>query len=146
MRDHELVLAISDLLDRKLKMELQPVRADIAELKRDVAELKDDVVELKADVAELKADVAELKADVAVLKADVAELKCDVRNLERRTTNIELHLENETDRNIRLLAENYVPAARRYEQEAGRIDAMQADIDVMKRVIAEHSEKLQRLA
>ncbi len=59
---------------------------------------------------------------------------------------INLHLENVTDRNIQLLAENYVPAAKKYEKAVPEIQAMQADIEIMKKVIAEHSEKLQRLA
>ena len=69
-----------------------------------------------------------------------------MRDLKHRITNIELHLENITDKNIRLLAENYVPAAKRYEKASAQTDAIQTDIDVMKRVIAEHSEKLQKLA
>ena len=49
-------------------------------------------------------------------------------------------------RNIQLLAENYVPAAKKYEKAVPEIQAMQVDIEIMKKVIAEHSEKLQRLA
>jgi len=45
-----------------------------------------------------------------------------------------------------LLAENYLPAAKRYEKATAQIEAMQADIDIMKKVITEHSEKLQKLA
>ena len=59
---------------------------------------------------------------------------------------IALHIENTTDKNIQLLAENYVPAAKRYEKAVPEIEAMQADIEIMKKVITEHSEKLQKLA
>ena len=45
---------------------------------------------------------------------------------------------------IQLLSENYVPAAKRYEKASAQIEAMQADIEVMKKVITEHSEKLQK--
>ncbi len=37
-------------------------------------------------------------------------------------------------------------AKRRYQTGIEQIEAMQADIDVMKKVITEHSEKLQKLA
>ncbi len=101
MTENELLLAISNLLDTKLKSTLQ---------------------------------------------AELQPLKDDIRDMKQRITSIELHLENTTDKNIQLLAENYVPAAKRYEKASAQIEAMQADIDVMKKVITEHSEKLQRIS
>ena len=75
----------------------------------------------------------------STLQAELQPLKDDIRY-------IKLHLENETDKRIQLLAENYVPAAKRYEKAVPEIEAMQADIEIMKRVIEEHSEKLNKLA
>ena len=94
MTDNELLLALSDIIDIKLKTALQ---------------------------------------------TELQPIKDDIRN-------IKLHLENVTDKNIQLLAENYVPAAKRYEKAVPEIEAMQADIEIMKKVITEHSEKLQKLA
>ena len=45
-----------------------------------------------------------------------------------------------------MLAENYMPAAKRYKKATAQIESMQADIDVMKSVIREHSEKLQKIS
>lgn len=101
MTDNELLLAMSELFDTKLKSALQ---------------------------------------------AELQPVKDDIRDMKRRITGIELHLENVTDKNIQLLAENYVPAAKRYEKAVPEIESIQADIDIMKKVIAEHSEKLQKLA
>lgn len=75
----------------------------------------------------------------SALQAEIQSLKDDIRN-------IKLHLENETDKKIQFLAENYVPTAKRYEKATSEIEAMQADIEIMKKVITEHSEKLQKLA
>ena len=93
MTDNELLLAMSDLLDIKLKSTLQ---------------------------------------------AELQPLKDSIRD-------IKLYLENVTDKDIQLLSENYVPAAKRYEKASAQIEAMRADIEVMKKVITEHSEKLQKI-
>ena len=45
-----------------------------------------------------------------------------------------------------LLAENYVPAAKRYEKAVPEIQAMQADIEILKKVVTDHSEKLQKIS
>lgn len=86
MTDYELLLAMSDLLDKKL----QPIKDDIQFLK----------------------------------------------------------LQNENDILPRLqnIEACYISTYNRYKSGISQIDAMQADIDVMKSVIREHSEKLQKLA
>lgn len=73
------------------------------------------------------------------LKSELQPLKDDIRD-------IKLHLENITDKNIQLLAENYVPAAKRYEKAVPEIQAMQADIEILKKVVTSHSEKLQKIS
>ena len=66
--------------------------------------------------------------------------------LQDEQTRINLIIENEIQHNINILAENYVPAAKRYEKTTAQLEAMQADIDIMKKVITEHSEKLQKIS
>lgn len=80
------------------------------------------------------------------LKAELQPIKDDVKSIKDEQTRINLIIENEIQHDIQLLAENYLPAAKRYEKATAQIEAMQADIDIMKKVITEHSEKLQKLA
>lgn len=86
MTDNELILTLSDLLDKKL----QPIKDDIQLLK----------------------------------------------------------LQNQNDILPRLqnIEACYTSTYNRYKSGVSQIEAMQADIDVMKWVIAEHSDKLQKLA
>lgn len=153
MTNDELLLAMSDMMDTKLAGALRPVREDIAELKTDVAGLKTDVAGLKTDVAVLQADVenlktgmAKLETGVAKLENGVAKLEIGVQKLDDRVTKIELHLENVTDRNIKILAENYVPATKRFEEVTLQIPDMQCDIEVLKNVTAEHSILLGKIS
>ena len=97
MTDNELLLAISDIMDKKLDARLKPIENDIKSIKDE-------------------------------------------------QTRINLIIENEIRSDIKLLIENYLPAAQRYEKSTAQIEAMQADIDVMKSVIREHSEKLQKIS
>lgn len=60
-------------------------------------------------------DVKELKNDVTELKGDVTELKGDVAELKKRMSSVELTLENETNRNIRLVAEGHLDLSRKLD-------------------------------
>lgn len=97
MTDNELLLAISDILDKKLSKELEPMKQDINDIRNDVQI-------------------------------------------------VNLLLENEVQADIKLLAENYVPAAKRYEKGAMAIEAMQDDIELLKKVVREHSAKLEKVS
>ena len=129
MTNNELLLAISDMMDKKLKSEIQ------AELQP----LKDDISHIKGDINYMKSDINHLNNDVSNIKSDINHLNDDINS-------IKMHLENVTDKNIQLLAENYVPAAKRYEKATAKIETMQTDIDVIKSVILEHSDKLQKIS
>ena len=94
---NEDLLALSDMMDKKLKSELQPIKNDIRDIK-----------------------------------------------LEQRR--IDSIIENEIRSDIKFLAENYVPAAKQYEKESSKIEAIQDDIEIMKKVIQEHSQKLQNIS
>lgn len=94
---------------------------------------------LQTELQPIKDEIQEVKEDLGGVKQDLEGVKQDLRN-------VKLHLENVTDRNIQLLVENYVPAAKRFEEKSGQIETMQEDIVIMKKVIADHSEKLQQLA
>ncbi|NLO10045.1 MAG: hypothetical protein GX129_09300 [Clostridiales bacterium] len=97
------------------------------------------MVEVKSDIAVLKTDMVEVKSDIAVLKTDMVEVKSEVHK-------INITLENEISPAIKLLAENYLPAAIRYESSNKEHEEMKADIELLKKVVAEHSKKLQKIS
>lgn len=89
---------------------------------------------------------ASIMAEIADFKDRVSALETEVSELGRKVTLTNLEIENEIRPHIQLLAENYVPAAKRYEKTSAQVEEMHSDIDVMKKVITKHSETLQRLA
>ena len=62
---------------------------------------------LYTDMQAMKTDMQEMKADMQEMKTDMQEMKADMQETKMRVTGIEITLENETNRNIRLLAENH---------------------------------------
>ena len=81
-----------------------------------LASVGEDVRSLQGDVQTLKGDVQTLKEDVQTLKGDVQTLKEDVQMLKDRVTNIEITLENETNRNIQLIAEGHLNLDRKLDE------------------------------
>lgn len=95
--------------------EVQNANTGLNDVKSEIADLKTDVNALKTDVSVLKTDVSALKTDVSALKTDVSALKTDVDDLKLRTALIETTLENETNRNIKIIAEGHTDLSRKLD-------------------------------
>ena len=95
--------------------EVQNANTGLNDVKSEIADLKTDVSALKTDVSALKTDVSALKIDVSALKTDVSALKTDVDDLKLRTALIETTLENETNRNIKIIAEGHTDLSRKLD-------------------------------
>lgn len=97
MTDNELLLAISEMMDTKLKSELQPLKNDLQSVKNEVHQIK-------------------------------------------------LYQENVILPRLSTIESCYTDTYNRYKDYADKMDAAFADIELLKKVVAEHSEKLQKLA
>lgn len=88
---------------------------------------------LQKDVHEIKVDIADLKDRVTVLENEVKDLKDKVKGLEdgfedlnRRVRSIETTLENETNRNIKIIAESHLDLSRKLSEAVKVSDAEKA--------------------
>lgn len=82
-------------------------------------------------------------ADMQGMKSDMQGMKTDMQELKRRTTNIELHLENSTDKNIQLIAENFIELTKKLNQAIPVADKNLA-YEVKVNYLTEELEKLKK--
>ena len=101
---------------KEVKEDVRSLKDDVCTLKGEMKEVKEDIRILKDDVHTLKGEMKEVKEYVRILKEDVRILKEDVQLLKKKVTCIELHLENSTDHNIQLIAENFIDLTNKLNQ------------------------------
>lgn len=105
-----------------------------------IGELKADVQMLKADVQALKADMVQVKEDIAHMKNDIRALQKTTENLEFRMQKVELMLENETNRNIKLVAEGHYDLYRKLNESLKireKDEMLQIRINTLERKVKE---------
>lgn len=99
MTNEELLLA--------LYTDMQEMKSDMREMKADMQTMKADMQTVKSDIVSMKSDIMNMKFDIENMKFDIESLKVQIESLNERVTKIELTLENETNRHIKILAENH---------------------------------------
>ena len=129
----------------EIKDDVRGLKEEVQVLKEDVQGLKEEVQVLKEDVQGLKEEVQVLNEDVQVLKEDVQTLKEDVQSVKERVTLFEITLEDETNRNIQLIAEGHMNLDRKLDEALKelhpntkyhlKVNHLDGEVTKMKRVL-----------
>ena len=83
---------------------------------------------------------------ILMLRSELQPIKDEIRTVQEDLHDFKLYVENAIEPKINILAENYVPAAKRYERTTPEINDIKRDIEVMKKIRTGHSEKLQKIS
>lgn len=83
---------------------------------------------LDTQMKEVKQEVTDLKREVTDLKQRVTNVENRVVNVENRIIKIETSLENETNRNIKLLVDGHIQNADKLE----KLDKIEDDVEYIK--------------
>ena len=142
------LLAISQLLDVKLKAEIQPIKNEIQNLKGEIQAVKTEMQAVKAELqAEIQAVKADLQAEIQAVKADLqAEIQAVRADLQTQILQMKLFQENVMMPRLNTIEACYLSTYNRYKDSVEGYEALQADNALMKNIIMEHSDKLQKLA
>lgn len=143
---NEDLLAISEIMDTKLKSELQPLKDDMRSVKEEVQSVKEELQSVKEEVQSIKDKVQMLKDKVQILKDELQVMMNRIQAIENGLHNVKLFQENVIVPRLDTIEACYIGTYQRYQNQADRMEAAYDDIDLLKKVAAEHSEKLQKLA
>lgn len=77
---------------------------------------------------------------------NIHKTKDDITDIKTRVKKIELTQETQILPRLNTIEACYISTFERYKDSVETYDSMKQDISVMKKVLAEHSEKLQKLA
>lgn len=138
---NEDLLALSQMMDIKLQpIEKHLVRIEDrltrVETKMDDLETKVDNLEIKVNnletrVSKLELDAKSLHSELALIKRDVKQVRvCQETKLIPRLSNIEAC---------------YLDTSIRYQESADKVDVVCEDVQLLKKVVGEHSEKLKKI-
>lgn len=70
--------------------------------------MKAEMQSMKGEMQLMKADMQSMKGEMQSMKAEMQSTKGEMQSMKTNIAGIGLHLENITDRNISILAENHI--------------------------------------
>lgn len=103
------------------------------ELLLQISDLLD--VKLQATENRLREEIQQVRTD---LQGEIQQVKV---NLEQ----VQITLENDVIPRLQNIEECYTSTYDRYRAEAEKVIALEADVNILKKVVREHSEKLKQI-
>ncbi len=143
---NEDLLAISQIVDKRLEIRLKPIEKDISALDDKVNALDVKVNALDDKVNALDDKVNALDDKVNALDNKFIDLNHRVESLESGLHNVRLFQENIILPRLNTIESCYLDTFNRYQKNADKMEIVYEDVDLLKKVAADHSEKLQKLA
>ena len=128
MSNNELLLAISSMLDKRL----EPIQRKIDEMDARTKQIETNQRNMQDDIIDIKGQIKEM--DVRINEVDV------------RIKQIEINQENKILPRLQNIEACYTSTYERYAREVDKIEGTVQDIKLMKKVITEHSIKLEKIS
>lgn len=91
-------------------------------------------------------------SEMQSMKTDIQNIKTEMQNLEYKATRVELHLENNTDKNFQLLAENFIELTNKLNQAIPvadknlayevKVNYLAGEVEKLKKEVADLTNKI----
>ena len=152
MTDNELLLAISDIMDKKihpLEVKISSVEESLSEKIDAVEKSLNDKINFVEKSLNDKIDSVEqnLNAKIDSVEQNLnAKIDSVERTLQNQIIKINLHLENNFSPRLQNIEDCYLSTYERYKNRNEQLDQLQLDVSVIKRVVIDHSERLKQIS
>lgn len=98
---------------------------------------------LQNAITGMQKDITGMQKDIASMQKDITSMQKDIASMQKDITDVKLHLENITDRNISLLAENHGHLIDKLNQ-AVKVSDKSCLEEIRVNILTEKVEKLEK--
>ena len=139
MAEGELLAAIAGMLDEKLK----PVTQKLTGLENRMTGMEDKMSGLENRISGLEDRTSGIEGKVTGLEEKVSAIQKISAETQKELTEVKLHIENVTDKNITLLAENYCNLVNKLD-ENNKVTDVQLAYQIKVNFLIDDMEKMKK--
>jgi hypothetical protein len=128
MTDHELLLAISGIMDKKL-----------IPIENRLDAMQDEIHIMQGEIRNMQGEIRDMQGKIYSIQGEIRDIQGEIHN-------IRLFQENVILPRLNTIESCYMDTYERYKSYADKIESVFADTELLKKVVSEHSEKLQKIS
>ena len=128
------LLALSQMMDDKL----HPIE-------KRLDKIEDRLVNVEDRLVNVEHRLTNVEMKVASLEKDVNWLKLETRHMKKELTELKICQETWIVPRLSNIEACYLGTSVRYQESADKVDAVCEDVELLKKVVSEHSEQLKKI-
>ena len=136
----------NEQLEKQLEKHLAPIHEQLQGIHMRLDRLEERVAKLEERMTVMEERMTAMESRMTVMEGRMTAVEDRMTINEGHMLKVELLLENDMLPRLQNIEACYTSTYRRYQFRTEQIDTMQEDVDVLKKVVQEHSEMLLRLA
>ena len=147
------LLAIAQVLDKKLDTRLNPMENGIGEIRVHIGKLEDGVKKVEVRLGNVEEKVGKMEVRLGNVEEKVEKMEVRFGNVEEkigkvenRLQKIEVGLENDIVPRLNTIENCYTTTYNRYSTYADKMETCFSDVELLKTIVSEHSEKLRKIS
>ena len=95
---------------------LDLILSQILDMKSEIQDIRSGMQDMKSEIQDIRSGMQDMKSEIQDIRSEMQDMKSEVHEIKQRTANIELHIENVTDKNTQLIAENFIELTKKLNQ------------------------------
>ena len=99
-----------------VKTEMQDMKTEMQGMKTEMQDVRTEMQDMKTEMQDMKTEMQDMKTHMQEMDSQLQDVDFKIRNVDRRLTSLVLHVENGTDKNIQLVAENFVELTKKLNE------------------------------
>lgn len=149
MTDHELLVAISGIMDKKLipiENRLDTMQGEIRTMQGEIRTMQGEIRSIKGEINGIKGEINALKGEISTMKVEILTIKGDILTIQDEIHDIKLFQENVILPRLNTIESCYTDTYERYKMYADKMESVIEDTALLKKVVSKHSEQLQKIS
>ncbi len=95
---------------------LDLILSEMQGLKQEMSGMQQKIGSMQQDIGGIQQKIGNMQQDIGSMQQEMGGMRQEISGVKQRMTSLELHMENGTDKNIQLLAENFVELTKKLNQ------------------------------
>ena len=154
MTNNELLLEISNMMDVKIGTLHQTVRDEMKEMENSLhgeitglkKEMRSEISGMKSEISGMQNEISGIKNEISGIKNEISGMKSEMSGMKADIRALKMQNENDIIPRLQNIESCYLDTSKRFYMELGQMEDLKQDVDVLKKVVAEHSEQLRKIS
>ena len=96
--------------------EIKGVKSEMQDMKTEMQGMKTEMQDVRTEMQDVRTEMQDMKTHMQEMDSQLQDVDFKIRNVDQRLTSLVLHVENGTDKNIQLVAENFVELTKKLNE------------------------------